>query len=286
MLNAKPLRCSLCTISFRHMLVSFDQLIDFAKLHRFDGMEIWGTHARYLYAQRGSQSRMPAEEGLAVSMISDYLDVGSAVSFSDTIAKCEELLRCANWLQAGKLRTFAGMQGSEETSEGEFETMVWQLRVLGDLCLARGVELLVETHPGTLADNLHAAIRLMREVDHEAVKLNMDFLHIWEAGDDPLESYEKLEAWVEHFHLKNITSLDCCGVFQPHQVYAANGSRAGMTALPDGAIDYREIIHRIAGSGKFASLEWFGANPLETLQGDIRWLRHRLNRVAEEVNQH
>ncbi|MCA0757543.1 sugar phosphate isomerase/epimerase [Paenibacillus sp. N4] len=278
------MQCSLCTISFRHMLISFDQLIDFARLHAFDGMEVWGIHARNLYEQhKNGRLRMPADAGLAVSMVSDYLDVGSGVNFPDTITRCEELLTYARWLGAGKLRTFAGMRGSKEAGEGEFETTVWQLRVLGDLCLARGVELLVETHPGTLADSLAAALRLMTEVDHEAVKLNMDFLHLWEAGDDPLESYEKLEPWVEHFHLKNVISLAHCSVFQPHQVYAASGSRQGMVPLTDGAVDYRRIIDRIGRTGKFASLEWFGADPLQTLKGEIGWLRHRLNRVTQEV---
>lgn len=274
------LRCSLCTISFRHVLISFQELVEFARVHGFDGIEVWGAHASHLYKERmGSEKALLEAAGLTVSMISDYLDVGSQVNFSNTIAKCKDLLVVADWLGTKKIRTFAGTRGSREVDAGEFENMVRQLRILGDLCMNQGIELLVETHPGTLADHTEAAHKLMLEVNHEAVKLNMDFLHIWEAGDDPMESYELLAPWVAYFHLKNVVSLAHCSVFQPHQVYAANGSRLGMVSLENGAVQYRPIIERIRESGKFASLEWFGADPRHVLKDEIDWLHQRLNRL-------
>ncbi|MCM3747836.1 sugar phosphate isomerase/epimerase [Paenibacillus pasadenensis] len=274
------LKCSLCTISFRHTLVSFEQLVEFAHSNGFDGLELWGAHASHLYKMRkGSEKAHLDSAGLTVSMISDYLDVGDGVNFANTIAKCKDLLVVADWLGTNKIRTFAGTRGSKDVGAVEFETMVRQLRILGDLCMDQGIELLVETHPGTLADHAKAAQRLMLEVNHEAVKLNMDFLHIWEAGDDPLDSYELLLPWVEYFHLKNVISLAYCSVFQPHQVYAANGSREGMVALDQGAVPYRAIIDRISRSGKFASLEWFGPDPARVLKEEINWLHKRMNQL-------
>ncbi|OAS14664.1 sugar phosphate isomerase/epimerase family protein [Paenibacillus oryzisoli] len=274
------LRCSLCTITFRHTLISFEELVQFARTEGFDGLEVWGAHAVHLYkAWNGSKRALLEGAGLTVSMISDYLDVGTQVNFADTVIKCKELLVVADWLGTSKIRTFAGMRGSREVDRAEFEETVRQLRILGDLCMNQGIELLVETHPGTLADHKKAAYRLMMEVNHEAVKLNLDFLHMWEAGDDPLESYELLAPWVAYFHLKNVTSLAQCSVFQPHQVYAANGSRKGMVSLENGAVNYRPIIDRISQSGKFASLEWFGADPIRVLKEEIGWLHHRLNRL-------
>ncbi|KRF07126.1 3-dehydroshikimate dehydratase [Paenibacillus sp. Soil766] len=274
------LRCSLCTITFRHTLISFEELVQFAKAQGFDGLEVWGAHARHLYKEReGLEKALLEGAGLTVSMISDYLDVGTQVNFVETIAKCKELLVVADWLGTSKIRTFAGMRGSREVDTAEFEETVRQLRILGDLCMNQGMELLVETHPGTLADHMEAAYKLMMEVNHEAVRLNLDFLHMWEAGDDPLESYELLAPWVAYFHLKNVTSLSHCSVFQPHQVYAANGSRKGMVSLENGAVNYRPIIDRISQSGKFASLEWFGADPMRVLKEEIGWLHHRLNRL-------
>lgn len=280
MLELSRLRCSLCTISFRHTLISFEELIDFARAQGFDGIEVWGAHACHMYKARdGSEKAVLEGAGLTVSMISDYLDVGTQVNFAATVAKCKELLVVADWLGTSKIRTFAGMRGSRDVGTEEFEDTVRQLRILGDLCMNQGIQLLVETHPGTLADHKEAAHRLMLEVNHEAVRLNMDFLHMWEAGDDPLESYELLAPWVDYFHLKNVSSLAHCSVFQPHQVYAANGSRQGMVSLDKGAVNYRPIIDRISQSGKFASLEWFGADPMRVLKEDIGWLQERLNRL-------
>lgn len=42
------MRLALCTISFRHHLVSIGELARFARGHGFDGIELWGVHARNL----------------------------------------------------------------------------------------------------------------------------------------------------------------------------------------------------------------------------------------------
>ncbi|MNR65718.1 3-dehydroshikimate dehydratase [compost metagenome] len=52
-----------------------------------------------------------------------------------------------------------------------------------------------------------------------------------------------------------------------------------MVSLGNGAVNYRPIIDRISQSGKFASLEWFGADPMRVLKEDIGWLQERLNRL-------
>ena len=41
---------------------------------------------------------------------------------------------------------------------------------------------LLETHPNTLTDTLPSTIELLEEVNHPNLKINLDFLHIWESG--------------------------------------------------------------------------------------------------------
>ncbi|WP_281890732.1 sugar phosphate isomerase/epimerase [Paenibacillus sp. YYML68] len=278
MKHSSRLQLALCTISFRHTLISFEELIQLARQAGFSGIELWGVHARQLKEERVRIGLpFPDLGGVQISMISDYLEVGSHVDFARTIDKCEQLLALCAWCGTERLRTFAGKQASKDTAKDERELIVKQLRILGDLCEQRGVELLLETHPGTLADQKDSALQLMQELEHGALKLNMDFLHLWEAGDDPMDSYEQLSEWVSYFHLKNIAARSDCTVFEPGQVYAPNGRRQGMVPLSQGAVSYRPLLERIADSGRFASLEWFGDNPASVLRADLRWINEVLD---------
>ena len=65
------MRIALCTISFRHHLVSIGELARFARGHGFDGIELWGVHARNLGP--GDHAEWLAAYGLRVPMLSDYL---------------------------------------------------------------------------------------------------------------------------------------------------------------------------------------------------------------------
>jgi sugar phosphate isomerase/epimerase len=70
---------SLCSISFRHEMVSFSDLVRYTAETGFDAIELWGVHARSILRQHRQQPDRALEEmhecGLFVSMISDYVDL-------------------------------------------------------------------------------------------------------------------------------------------------------------------------------------------------------------------
>ena len=67
------IRFHLCTISFRHQLVSLPELATWAGATGFDGIELWGVHARHLVQQPGLDGRWLKSQGLGIPMVSDYL---------------------------------------------------------------------------------------------------------------------------------------------------------------------------------------------------------------------
>lgn len=274
------MRLSLCTISFRHQLVSFERLVEFACRQRFDGIELWGAHATALAgSERERTSRQLAimhSRGLRVTMLSDYLDIADEQRFGATVEKLHGLARLARWYGTDRLRTFAGSKPSADVTEQEREAYAGRLRNLSGICGEYGLQLLTETHPNTLSDNLASTLRLLDEVDHPQFGVNLDFLHLWEAGDDPLASYAALGTKVGHFHMKNVASSDRLIVFAPDQVYAPSGSRVGMVPLSQGALDYAPILAAIRDSGLFASLEWFGGEPFRVLEEDRDWIAGRI----------
>ncbi|MFC4098560.1 sugar phosphate isomerase/epimerase family protein [Paenibacillus xanthanilyticus] len=270
------MKLSFCTITFRHQLVSFERLVEFACRQRFDGIELWGAHAVALAgSERERTSRQLAimhSRGLRVTMLSDYLDIADDARFEATVRKLRELAQLARWYGTDRIRTFAGSKPSADVAQREREAYAARLRTLSGICADYGLQLLTETHPNTLSDNLASTRRLLEEVDHPNFGVNLDFLHLWEAGDDPLASYAALKPKVGHFHMKNVASAERLTVFAPDQVYAPSGSREGMVPLSQGALDYAPILAAIRDSDLFASLEWFGGEPFRVLEEDRDWI--------------
>ncbi|MGH0427882.1 sugar phosphate isomerase/epimerase family protein [Bacillus hominis] len=273
------MKYSLCTISFRHQLISFTDIVQFAYENGFEGIELWGTHAQNLYMQERETTEREIDylkdKNLEVTMISDYLDISLLADFQKTMEKCEQLVKLAKWFNTNKIRTFAGQKGSEDFSEQERKEYVKRIYMLCDLFAQHNMYILLETHPNTLTDTLPSTLKLLEEVNHPYLKINLDFLHIWESGADPLDSFQRLKPWIQHYHFKNISSAEYLHVFEPNNVYAAAGSRIGMVPLFEGIVNYDEIIREVRDTDHFASLEWFGHNAKDILKEEMRALTNR-----------
>ncbi|MGG4445959.1 sugar phosphate isomerase/epimerase family protein [Brevibacillus porteri] len=271
------MKLSLCTITFRHQLISFAEIVRFAHRHHFEGIELWGIHAQDLYdhdrIEMEEQLGILRDQGMCISMLSDYLDITTSSGFHRTLEKAKRLISLAKLLNVKQIRTFAGQKASKEVGSEERARYVHHLYILCQMCQEHGIQLLVETHPNTLTDSMSSTLALLQEVNHSALKVNLDFLHVWESGADPIDAYNQLKPWVAHYHLKNISSSNHLSVFAPHNVYAPNGDREGMVPLGEGAVDYGPILEKIADTDYFGSIEWFGQNPKLVLAEEVEWLR-------------
>lgn len=273
---------SLCTISFRHQLVSLTDLARWARACHFDSLEIWGVHARNLMDQAQYNRQWLADYGLTVSMLSDYLPLQG--SERACRAKVQLMCQLARHWGTGKLRTFAGDQASAGVDASARQRMTQRLRTIARLCADYGITLVVETHPNTLADCLASIHQLLAEVDCTNVKLNFDVLHVWESGAEPCAAFDELHAQVAHLHLKNIDHAEHLQVFAPSNVYSPAGKRTGMVPLFNGAVDYRTFLQHLQSRyaehyhGWEASLEWFGNDCWQVLNDD----RYRVQQCSQE----
>ncbi|MEC2071934.1 sugar phosphate isomerase/epimerase family protein [Alkalihalophilus marmarensis] len=271
---------SLCTITFRHHLHSLQEITTWASDQGFNGIELWAVHAKNAIEDAAFHKKNMAGKGLAVSMLSDYLPLNQSV---EQLMKTTE--RRANLLKlwgTNKLRTFAGQKASGEVTAEERSHIVKQLQAVCRSLAVHNQLLLIETHPNTLADTLESTSQLIEEVDHQALRINYDALHMWEAGVDPAAGFIALEPYIEHVHLKNITSRDHLRVFAPENVYAAAGTREGMIPLFEGCIDYQRFFRLLSDSLEKVdvSLEWFGEDVFSVLTNDLRQLLKVNQRVG------
>lgn len=274
---------SLCTITFRHHLISLEQIADWASRNGFQGIEIWGAHTRHIPYANGYDARWLAGFGLHVPMVSDYLPLHQPDDLqSKTAAALDQARRWGTF----NIRTFAGPAASADTPEPERATITQALRFACERVADQGRYLLIETHPGTLADTLASTVRLLDEVDHPALAVNFDALHVWEGGDDPCTAWRVLRPWIRNYHFKNIAARSALPVFAPNNIYDAAGSRDGIVPLFEGEMDYGPLLRDLAEEADAPiSLEWFGGDVFNTLKRDCAAL-HKMLGTNETSLQH
>ncbi|WP_214893617.1 TIM barrel protein [Exiguobacterium sp. H66] len=269
------MKIALCTISYRHHLRSFDDLLSYALAEQFDALDVWGVHAKHLQDDEILRLR---DHPIEVSMLSHYLSFDAPLSV--LLEQTKALSRIGQRIGTRRIRIFAGNKSSQQLTEPERVRLVYQLQGVCKVLDQSKQLLLIEIHPNTAADTIESTERLVREVNHPACRLNFDVLHVVESGADPVTAYRRLEPVIEHLHLKSIARTDQFEVFNPANVYAAGGTRDGMVPLFDGIIDYERFFEELkqALTLKTASLEWFGDSPDEQLKTDCRKVRDVLEK--------
>lgn len=278
------MKISLCTITFRHHLLSLEQIADWASRNGFQGIEIWGAHAQNIPFASGHDGRWLAAFGLRVPMISDYLPLEQP----DALApKTTAVLHQARRWGSDNIRTFAGKTGSAAISADDRAKITTALRTACAQIADQGCYLLIETHPHTLADTLASTVQLVEEVDHPALAINFDALHVWEGGDDPVKAHKTLRPKIRNYHFKNISDRAELQVFSPDNIYNAAGSRKGIVPLLDGAMPYDALLADLKTTPDAPiSLEWFGGDVFDTLKRDCAALRQTMTQDATTQLQH
>jgi 3-dehydroshikimate dehydratase len=268
---------SICTISLRHHLISLEQIAEWASNHGFQGIELWGVHAKNLERRAEYNAEWLSSFRLSVPMVSDYLPVDG--DHTEVANKAKGLCQLTKRWGAKKLRTFAGGRSSARVSKEERKDWVKRIKGMCAIAADHGVSLVVETHPDTLADTPSSTLQLVDEIDHPALRINFDVIHVWESGANPVDAFRLLSPVISHLHLKNITARERLQVFAPANVYAPAGDRSGMVNLFQGACDFEHFLRTVMLEAApqwetiDASLEWFGANVFSTLEHDSRRLR-------------
>ncbi|WP_371412638.1 sugar phosphate isomerase/epimerase family protein [Neorhizobium sp. T25_13] len=130
---------------FRHHLISIPELTTWAKANGFQAIELWGPHAQRLAPSTDLNGEWLRNQGLSISMLSDYLPLSAQ---SDELRqKTIELCRLAQRWQTKKPRTFAGNRASSEMGSENRLAIFAGVREACTIAADLGVRLLVETHP-------------------------------------------------------------------------------------------------------------------------------------------
>jgi L-ribulose-5-phosphate 3-epimerase len=140
----------------------------------------------------------------------------------------------------------------QPADDAERQTIIAQLRRLGDTAADCGVTLALETHKGP-TQNAAAMLALMNDVDHPHVRLNFDTGNIayYNQGANPCDELDKVKHLVRNVHVKD--------------------NRGGLedwffpAAGEGGAVDFtriREILDGVGFAGPYTiEIEGIGGEP-------------------------
>ncbi|MGL4522724.1 MAG: sugar phosphate isomerase/epimerase family protein [Bacilli bacterium] len=261
------MKLSLCSISFRHTLCELRCLIDWCASVGIEGIELWGPHAMVSDEEISRGRCYAAQNHVKLTLISSYLSFHQPLD--DMIREMHALCICAQKWGVLAVRLFANDVGSNSIQKEAYIESVKRLKILCSIGANYNVEILIETHPSTLADSTEATITLLQDVDHEALKINFDVLHIWEAQNDIYESWRTLQPFVANVHLKNIGDPVDFSVFHPTNIYSPNSQRSNIVGLFEGNIDYTSFLKKIKDKDHlYFGLEWFGKEPYKHIYRD------------------
>jgi len=166
--------------------------------------------------------------------------------------------------------------GSRTASVGDFERTAEQFRRFGALAGDLGVEISIEVHQGSIADNSAAALALIDLIGLDNVGVNPDLGNIYWHYEHPEETAEAaivaLAPRSTYWHCKNLRRIHIPelrrAIFQ-------------RVPLPDGDLDYRFAVAAMADAGYRGYLAVEGAREGDQLSADGRSAAYARALLAE-----
>jgi sugar phosphate isomerase/epimerase len=185
----------LVSVTFRELTI--EQVIDLAVKSGLKGIE-WGgdIHVPPQDLFRAQQvGRLTREAGLQIVSYGSYYRVGC----DNQKATFEDILATAVHLGAPLIRVWAGDKGTQEADESWWNQVSEDSRRIAELAKQENIRISYEYHGGTLTDNVHSAIKLLKKANHHNL-----FCYwqppVFESFEERLLGLKEISPWLSHIH--------------------------------------------------------------------------------------
>ncbi len=211
---------------------------------------------------------------------------------SENRAKLEKAVEVAAWIGAETVNTGAGGYtdprlgpdrggpvshgSSAQATEEDFIRAAAGLREVGEMAGANGLNITIEVHQHSIADNSSSTLHILDLADSPYVFANPDLGNILWTYETPDETSEEailaLAPRSKYWHCKNLRRIHVPEVEHSYFV---------RVPLPDGDIDYRFAISAMADAGFDGYLAIEGATDGDQLYADRRSIGYVRSVLAE-----
>ena len=214
--KSKPLLLSFSTLGCPDW--TFDQIVNFAKIHGYNGIELRGIQ-RELDLVKCSEFNSPSAIALSRKKVEDkglqIVCLGSSAVLHEPIGlkrqtnidEAKRFIDLANALNCTAIRVFPDKFPTEETREKTLQHMSETLLAIASFAKGSPVQVLVETH-GELLESAEI-LKLMQSVAGTQTGLVWDIVNMWtKTNISPAEMYPQLKPYIKHAHIKNLIRVD------------------------------------------------------------------------------
>jgi sugar phosphate isomerase/epimerase len=210
------------------------------------------------------RERRPAEEarraaedlGIPIAGLTPYTTGINAVDDGEWRSAVDEFrgaIEIAQIVGADRVRVYAGAwHPGDQDHAAHWDRLVEALRTLAPEASAAGVRLCVENHFGTMTQSAAETARLVREVDHDAVRVLYDQANLTFAHDEPYEEALRIQGdLVGHVHVKDLVFTDPDAPFQASETarVAASERTVRSRVVGDGIVPWTGILSALAALG-------------------------------------
>jgi sugar phosphate isomerase/epimerase len=227
------------------------------------GLPLRDQHAAR-QARRASQ-----ELGIPIVGLTPYTTGINALDDGQWRAAVDEFrgaIEIAQIVGADRLRVYAGSWHSgDQDHEARWGLLVEALRTLAPQAAEAGVRLCVENHFGTMTRSAAETARLVREVDHDAVRVLYDQANLTFTHDEPYQEALCIQGGlIGHVHVKDLVFTDPDAPFQASETarVAASERAVRSRVVGDGIVPWAGIL---------AALSTLGYDDVLTLEYEYRW---------------
>jgi L-ribulose-5-phosphate 3-epimerase len=226
------------------------------------------------------QARRTSQDlGLPIVGITPYTTAINSLGDRDWRAAIDEFrgaIEIAQLLGADRLRVYAGSwQPDQPDHAAHWNQLVTALSTLAPEASAAGIRLCIENHFGTMTQTAAQTARLVREVNHSAVRVLYDQANLTFTHDEPYEEALRIQGdLIGHVHVKDLVFTDPDATFQASETARVAESE-------------RAVRSRIVGEGVMpwpailSALSAIGYDDVLTLEYEYRW--HPQDLPAPEV---
>lgn len=175
-------------------------------------------------------------------------------------------IETAQIVGAGRVRVYAGSWHPGDRDHGaHWDRLVAALGTLAPEAAEAGVRLCVENHFGTMTQSAAETARLVREVDHEAVRVLYDQANLTFTHDEPYQEALSIQGGlIGHVHVKDLVFTDPDAPFQ--------ASETARVAASERAVRSRVVGEGVVPwAGILSSLAALGYDDVLSLEYEYRW---------------
>ncbi len=231
--------------------------------------------------RRAAEEAKRASDALGVPIIgltpyTTGINAPDASVWQSAVDEFRGAIEVAEIVGADRLRVYAGSwHPGDRDHQAHWERLVEALRTLAPEATQAGVWLCVENHFGTMTQSASETARLVREVDHDAVRVLYDQANLTFTHDEPFDEALRIQGdLVGHVHVKDLVFTDPHAPFQASETarVAASERAVRSRVVGDGVVPWGDIL---------AALATLGYDDVLSLEYEYRWHPQDLPDPAE-----